>query len=87
MTPAEIRAAHEARKTLPDRLMDPKLTVTGEAARLCREAAEALRWYEEALRRERANLIEEQREARRAVGEAVAEERFRQRDDEYMRGY
>jgi hypothetical protein len=65
MTPAEIRAAHEARKTLPPRLLDPALN------------AAALRWYESALNQARRDLIEEQREAQREVRDAVAEERWR----------
>lgn len=83
---AAMRAAAEARKTLAARL---RLLATAEPAlaperTLMLEAAEAIDYLQAQVDQQRRDAIEEQRDANRAIRDAVAEDRWRgSQGDEY----
>lgn len=77
MTYAEMRAAADARKTLPTRLRT--VSAAGEASRVMGEAADAIEYYERLVAEMRRDAIEADRDARQEIQSAVAETRWQER--------
>lgn len=72
-----MRAAAEARKTLPARLRT--VSAAGEASRVMGEAADAIEYYERLVAEMRRDAMEADRDARQEIQSAVAETRWQER--------